>query len=441
MTHSLETHRNLKKQVTPTRRAFLAAICILAAAPNAKIGDVQLVEILLLLHFAFLAIEFALAGFRCRVYAPWRSLGIPHLIFLALVFVLALASLRFRFYPPPDIGFLKQPLVLSVARVTEISLGAFYMVYLAATLGREPENRMFAIRAYFWTGIGSAIYSLLSYPVLFATHLELGVYLPDYRARGGFNEGGPYGLYIISVMLVGLLLYQLRGLKRYQIWGFGGVLLLTLFSSQSKAAFVAGCVVCALSLLLIGTVTQKITLAALVSTVAFAIWTMTPVADSAMGYFRAYEAIQIYGPQLNQQAYGGFGGRTAGLVLVPRMIEAHPITGIGLGNFSLLRNSPDYLQGLPASDTWELPGIGLVAYVAELGVPLFLYLMALLFKPAWLIRHSAPVLAFLLALYQPVAHIFGAQLNFYYPWICTALALSVSRNSSTASLPAGRNHR
>jgi len=123
------------------------------------------------------------------------------------------------------------------------------------------------------------------------------------------------------------------------------------------------------------------------------------------------------------------GGRVAGAILVPRMIEAHPITGIGLGNFSLLRNAPEYLQGLPTKDTWELPGIGLVAYVAELGIPLFVYLMVLLCMPAWMCRFRASKFAFVLAAYQPLAHVFGVQLNFYYPWLCAAFALACPLDS------------
>ena len=48
------------------------------------------------------------------------------------------------------------------------------------------------------------------------------------------------------------------------------------------------------------------------------------------------------------------GGRLGGAVLVPRMIADHPWTGIGLGNYPLMRNDPHYLQGLPTNDAWDL---------------------------------------------------------------------------------------
>jgi hypothetical protein len=406
------------------RRFFLATVAVLAAVPALKLGDVQALEVFLLLHLVFLAVCFVLAGFRCRVYWPWRRLGIPYGVFLFLTLLLALASFRFRFYPPPDISILKEPFILSVARVTEIALGAFYMVYLAAVLRDEPANRIYAMKVYFWAGFVTALYSLACYPLVFATHLELGVYGWDFRARGGFNEGGPYGLYLVSVMIVGLILYKGKALSKRQVWVCGAILLLTLGGSQSKAAFLAGGLLFLLNLIMAGTLRQRVTLAAVAMAAGIAVWTLTPFVGSIAGYARTYELAQQFGGELSEQQADGIGGRVAGALLVPRMIAAHPITGIGLGNFSLLRNDPDYLRGLPALDTWELPGIGLVAYIAELGIPLFAYLMVLICMPAWIMRKQSSALAFVLAAYQPLAHVFGVQLNFYYPWIGTAFALS-----------------
>src|SRR5207248_6892536 len=68
-------------------------------------------------------------------------------------------------------------------------------------------------------------------------------------------------------------------------------------------------------------------------------------------------------------------GRISGTLIVPRMIGVHPVLGIGLGNYSLMRNDPDYLQGLPSVEKWDLPGLGLVGSTAELGIPLTLFLL------------------------------------------------------------------
>ena len=144
---------------------------------------------------------------------------------------------------------------------------------------------------------------------------------------------------------------------------------------------------------------------------------------------------------MSEEAYGGFGGRLGGAVLVPRMIAAHPWTGIGMGNYPLVRNDPQYLQGLPSNDSWALPGIGLLAYAAELGMPLFFYLMLLLCLPTWMLRRT-PSLVLILAAYQPLAHFFGIHLNFYYPWLCTAFALGcpLTKENRAYRMEGSRHH-
>jgi hypothetical protein len=119
-------------------------------------------------------------------------------------------------------------------------------------------------------------------------------------------------------------------------------------------------------------------------------------------------------------------GRIAAALIIPRMIEAHPVLGIGIGNYSLMRNDPDYLDGLPAVQDWDLPGLGLISVAAELGIPLALLFIWLLSRPArmaWRARCPAIVLA--TAGFQPAAYALGVNLNFFYPWLISGFALAV----------------
>jgi len=401
---------------------LLLAVCVLAAMPTVRLGDVQLLELFLLLHVSYLSICFILGGFRLYLQKATRALVAGHLVFAIAAVALAAASLRLNFYPPHDISFLKSPLLLSAARIAEVSLGAFYMVYLSASFQVDPDGRSYAMAVYFWSGVASAAYSLISYPVLFAAGINLGAYVPGFRARGFFNEGGPYGLYLVGVMLVGLLLHEDRTLSLKRI-GCGSLVLAAAFLlSQSKAAFMGCLLLFALYLVLTGTIRRKLLLSAVAVLFVYVVVTQTPVVPQLVGYYDSYELLADFGASVDEGAYGGFGGRLGGAVLVPRMIEAHPWTGIGMGNYPLVRNDPRYLRGLPTNDTWDLPGVGLISYAAELGLPLFLAMMLLLFVPAWLTR-KASALLFIAGLYQPMAHAFGVQLNFYYPWICSAFVL------------------
>jgi len=75
-------------------------------------------------------------------------------------------------------------------------------------------------------------------------------------------------------------------------------------------------------------------------------------------------------------------GRLSALHIVPKMILAHPVTGIGLGNYPLMRNDPMYLDGLPAvTEIEDLPALGIPGITAEMGVPITIWLVSLLLVP------------------------------------------------------------
>lgn len=420
-----------------SHKLFLALICVLAASPVLRIGDVQILEFALFINSGWLLLVLVFRKFSVPLDKLWLSLGNAYAIFFAITLLLALASLRFRFYPPPlQESFLKLPLVLSIARIVELALGVFYMLYIATILKNNSGDRLFALRTYYWVGFASTVFSVLSIPLNLAAGLNWGVYPPNLRARGFFNEGGPYGLYLISIIVTGLVLLRIGGLKRIQVLATMAILIPIFLMSQSKAAII-GCVVLFLiNVFIIGSKRLKISLVLAACTFSIAIVAFTNFNRSFMGYIESYDLVQDIGPFLDEASYGGFGGRVAGAVLIPRMIAAHPLTGIGIGNYPLVFNDPAYLQGLPYTGTWELPGIGIAGYMAELGIPLFVCLIALLFCPMFIAyrKKSLPIVLVFAAV-QPLVHIFGAQLNFYYPWICSGMALSLMdyRGSSKGS--------
>jgi len=132
-------------------------------------------------------------------------------------------------------------------------------------------------------------------------------------------------------------------------------------------------------------------------------------------------------------------GRVAGAFLVPRMIEAHPVTGVGWGNYGIVRNAPEYRGASYWADINDDPGLGLFGTTAELGLPLTLYLIGCLFLPyVYLRRKKAPLFLTNLVLLQPVTHIFGAQLNLTYPWILTSFALGITFAKASKAPSEGR---
>jgi hypothetical protein len=118
-------------------------------------------------------------------------------------------------------------------------------------------------------------------------------------------------------------------------------------------------------------------------------------------------------------------GRVAGSVVVPRMIAKHPITGIGMGNYPVMRNDPEYLGIMRPNRSYDLPGLGLLWVAAELGIPLLLALYVMMLYPAFRVvrAHGNPLLL-TLALCQPYVHLMGAQITLFYPWLASAFVLS-----------------
>jgi O-antigen ligase len=120
-------------------------------------------------------------------------------------------------------------------------------------------------------------------------------------------------------------------------------------------------------------------------------------------------------------------GRVAGLFIVPRMVAAHPLTGIGWGNYGLVRNSPEYRGASEWAQIDDDPGLGIAGLTADLGLPLFVGLLCCIASPVFTVsRLRVPGIVASLVLAQPVVHLCGAQLNVTYPWIVTSFGLGLA---------------
>jgi O-antigen ligase len=118
-------------------------------------------------------------------------------------------------------------------------------------------------------------------------------------------------------------------------------------------------------------------------------------------------------------------GRVAGSVIVPRMIAEHPWTGIGMGNYPVMRNDPKYLGLMMPVRNYDLAGVGLLGVAGELGIPALLALYGMMMYPAFRVyRTNGNAVLLTLALCQPYVHLMGAQITYFYPWLASAFVLS-----------------
>ena len=416
-------------------RFFLFATGALASTILLKFAAVQYLEYIYALHLFLLAVTFPRLGFQVRVRRAIFWLGIGWLVFSIAVMALAVASLRFDFYLPAYLDPIRYPVTISALRLTEYVLSFSVMLYLAHTFRRSAEKARFTLRVYFWTGVASAVYSMISYPLDVLGIASLGAYADLHRFRGFYNEGGPYGLYAISVLLAGIALYRLGWDKILWLrWGLG-LMLVAFVMSQSKAAFLAAGALLLLNVLIGGSLAQR----SWIIGAALVLGLLSSQFLNISGNIAVLEAGAAQFERLSHRRYGDANfvyGRVAGLYIVPRMIKAHPLTGIGLGNYGTLRNAPEYRGAAYYVENADDSGLGILGYVADLGIPLITYTLFLMFMPFFLLRRlRAPSYLTNLALLQPIVHIFGAQLNVTYSWVVTAFALGIGYNLKAWQTP------
>ena len=369
-----------------------------------------------------------------------------YVVFLILAVALSVLALRNPFYIPDDLGLLKHPVWITLSRVAELVIDVGIMIYLADLFRRQPDKLFFTAKLYFWTGVASALYSIFTLPLNLLKIVDLGSYNIDHRMRGFYNEGGPYGLYLATVILLGLVLYRAAAVRRSHLSVAALLLGIAFFGSHSKAAFGAVALLLLVNALLMKGFVKKLAVVLVLGLVAVIANSTIDVPGQLRAYQRgaqAYERLSNYSATNGNLVYG----RVAGIFIIPRMIEAHPWLGVGWGNYGLVRNDSQYRGASAWAIFADTPGLGIFDNIAELGVPLALLLVLCLLTPFLYLRRSgAPLSIQNLALVQPLVHIFGGQLNLTYPWIATALALALGyffkrspvlqRHSTGFTLPA-----
>jgi hypothetical protein len=411
------------------QKLFLACVGVLASTIVFKVGAIQYLEYVYFGLAIILIVIFVEHGYRAIWYRLILRLAFAYLLFAAAAFGLALAALREPFYLPLYLNPLKGPVIITLARIAELAASLTAMFYMAQIFAQSRDKARFTMRVYFWTGVASGIYSFLSVPLsiagIYPPFLPLGAYDQIHRFRGFYNEGGPYGLYVFSVLLIGYALDQLGWISRRKVRIALGFMCVVFILSYSKAAMSAVLTMLALNGLVARSLTKRVAIliggAAVL--VAFSQIVDLPRAFRAYEQTAAqYERLSHYHAEDPNFVYG----RVAGAYLVPRMIHEHPLAGVGWGNYGLVRNAPEYRGAAVYTQDADDPGLGMYGLAAELGLPMLAFLIVLLLVPfLYLRRLQAPTWMANLALLQPLVHVFGAQLNLTYPWVTTAFALGL----------------
>jgi hypothetical protein len=424
----------------------VALFAILPAFTNIRVSDFQPEDFALLLLLGFCIFGFLSSWLSFRISSRLNSLWRSYCLLILTLVALSLVALRYPFFPLDNASFLKRPFIFSLSKLLQFVAVVCGFFWLTNIFLKSRSLLNSAMNIYWWTGICCCSYALFCYFFLAIHRFDppdvFGAYANSegvLRARGVFNEGGPFGVYILSVFVVGLLRRHLTGRKLGAL--SASIISLAFLLSASKAAFFAAALLGLYSIGSAASFRKRILYLALsisVLTVS-AVW--LNLGTQLVGYFLSYQNIEEEIATHGSDDYNLVVGKVSAMYIVPAMIETHPITGIGYGNYPLMRNDPRYLGPLPAvTAAPDLPGLGIPGILAEIGIPSTLWLLALLSVPYWRSRRQGTVMA-VAGLFQITAHTFAVQLTFFYPWFVSACTLAAatsldhSADRSTGELP------
>ncbi len=412
--------------------ATVLLLGVLPALTNVRLGALQPEDFLLLFLLGYCIYEFAGSWFSIRISTHLRGLLWSYGMLLLALLVSAVLALRLKFYPLDEASLLRQPVIFSLSRLLQFSAIVCGFLWLTNTFIKQKNFLPSAMTAYWWTGIVCSLYAIFSYFTLLVVHFEppeiFGAYFTPEgtpRARGLFNEGGPFGVYLVSVFVIGLLRRHLTGRKL----GVAGVSMVSIafLLSESKAGFLAAALLGLYSVISAASFRKQVLFFFLTATVLLGTAVWLDLGNQLLGYLISYQDIE---QQIDARGndYNLVVGRVSAMIIVPKMIWTHPVTGIGYGNYPLMRNDPLYLGPLPTiTEVEDLGGLGFLGIAAEMGIPTTLFLIALLLAPYWASRGKGAIIG-MAAIFQPIAHLFNVQLTFFYPWFVSACVLAALSN-------------
>lgn len=357
------------------------------------------------------------------------------LIFFTLLLISTfLINFNQDFYLDPEfLTFLKRPYLISISRYIEyLACFSFATVtYKAVNYfisngydKNEILTKVIKVNAIF------SVFLIFLYLLYFFNVLaynqgtivyNAAPYLPYpiLRLKGFYFEGGPFGLFYAFLFCITTFI------NKKSLY-FKIIFIIIILLAKSKAGIIAviGWVFYRMYIKFRSNYFTKFVVFLIL--VPLFVLTATKVANN---YIETYQqTAQLLKDRPNDTNF--IMGRTAALYIVPNMVKHNPLFGIGLGNYSLVRNDPRYLGILPVVTDWDLPGLGgVVSLLIEngfLGLIGFLYLIFLIYKKYSsnsLISQKCIILFLIICC-------FGVQLYFLYIWFLIGLAVTNNDTSN-----------
>lgn len=418
---------------TPLNVFYVLFLVCLTSLTDIKLGPVQVSEFVALLG---LIVVGPMLLFKTRLpngRADRVAVTSIYLFFSMIIAGAVLAFIRGDFFLPGQVDSLfRQPGWISGARVFQM-----FLVYtcFAAIVYTSMQDRQIVgrcVRLYIYGLTFSSLYGIVSFGLMVGTGIEIGGAYGEtgVRLRAFFVEGGPFGLFAASGLLMLAAQWRRQYLSRRATYVCGFFIIVALLLAQSKAAIFALVLTMMLAVLFTGFKVLKAYLLPLLAAllVIGGLALFAGAGDALEAIFEGRETL-LTSPEVIGDDPNVIAGRIAGSIIVPNMIAAHPFFGVGIGNYSLTRNSPDYNQVLPTLEFWDLHGLGLYGFLAEVGfIACILFVIFLLTPALNAKRAGAPFGVIMLCCFPLIAFLFGVQPTFLYPWVVCAIGVAMVRD-------------
>jgi hypothetical protein len=325
-----------------------------------------------------------------------------------------------EFYLLENVSVLKMPYIISIGRFLElvscINLAALVHLYLK---NKDNNEKLILIKAIFNTSfaimiINVLIYYLHIYGIIEKTEL---VYWTD-RLRGWYGEGGPYGL-MLSFTYILTFFYK----SKYHHISRIIILFVIFFLAKSKAGIFL--VLVWYFIIYSKRLYEKLKELNLIFIVAFSIFFTLIFIKLSEKYI---DDIKNVKREMKERPtdVNLVMGRIAGVFIFPKMIVDYPILGIGLGNYPIMRNNPEYLEFIPKSPRGKTDAHGfggLIQLLVNGGLIIFLSYIYIMYKFYLKIKINENRTENFLLIFL-FFFIFGVQIYFLYPWVLFGILIA-----------------
>lgn len=399
---------SLNKETKLTVLIYFIIFCI--QATDIKIGFIKISELILLLLCPFVFLQ---KNNKYIVYC---------FFFFSIQLIFSFFITYNTTYSIVSKSFLKTPYMISISRYLELiacltlCILTYNLIKKNKTISNEIVHRIVKININI-TKVFVFIYIIVFLKIL-PIKQSLIVY-DNYRLRGLYVEGGPYGLMLSFIFI---LTYFTD--KKKRIYNQLFLVFVILFLAKSKAGLICVLIIITLknSLYLKQKFKQIIVPFVLISIVSLYF------IGKKISYMYVSEMDKIHqSVQERPNDTNLIMGRLSGFYIIPKMILDNPTFGIGLGNYPLARNNKEYrgFFPLPPKEVRDMDASGfggitdIIIEMGLVGLIMFFSIIYLLMLELYMIRYGIIILSFYIVLFS-----MGVQLYFLYPWILFSIIIA-----------------